>query len=303
MGKRGRIELTKVKRKKAKATPNTHDIKKHEQYSLDKMRNFEPTLEEDLSDDEEVKLEEKFDEFSRMFQTCKYPKILLTTAKKPRKGMLPYIAEFLTFMPNLFYYERKQYNLLEISRWASKKGFTHLLVLSDRKAGVPNGLKKKHCLIEQLLVSCLSKDGEHGPTALFRVTNFKTHSELYKDGRRSGQMIGTQSDHIPEVILNGFGTRLGRRVGRLLSSLFGLEKEAEHEGRNIATFHCQRDFIFLRCHRYIFEKKKVRLQETGPRFTLKMKWLKKEGVDSLDHGKFEFVTKRALSKDKKQFFL
>jgi len=38
------------------------------------------------------------------------------------------------------------------------------------------------------------------------------------------------------------------------------------------TFHNQRDFLFFRQHRYIFDStEKVRLQELGPRFTLKVR--------------------------------
>ena len=44
------------------------------------------------------------------------------------------------------------------------------------------------------------------------------------------------------------------------------------------TFHNQRDFIFVRHHRYIYRKDKenktyAKLQELGPRFTLKLKWI------------------------------
>ena len=55
--------------------------------------------------------------------------------------------------------------------------------------------------------------------------------------------------------------------------------------------HNQRDFIFFRHHRYIFEekgegsKKRViaRLQELGPRFTLKVKGLQLGTFDTM-HG-------------------
>jgi ribosome production factor 1 len=45
-------------------------------------------------------------------------------------------------------------------------------------------------------------------------------------------------------VLNNFGTRLGRRVGRMLGSLF--HQEPQFRGRRVATFHNQRDFIFFR---------------------------------------------------------
>jgi ribosome production factor 1 len=66
----------------------------------------------------------------------------------------------------------------------------------------------------------------------------------------------------------------------------------EFEGRQVVTLHNQRDFLFFRRHRYVLrvisdDKKstvsryafrsteKTALQEIGPRFTLRLRWLKK----------------------------
>lgn len=50
----------------------------------------------------------------------------------------------------------------------------------------------------------------------------------------------------------------------------------EFEGRQVVTLHNQRDFLFFRRHRYVFKStEKTGLQEIGPRFTLKLRWLKK----------------------------
>ena len=46
-------------------------------------------------------------------------------------------------------------------------------------------------------------------------------------------------------MLNGFGTRLGHRLGRQLASLF--HQDPAFRSRQVATFHNQRDFIFFRC--------------------------------------------------------
>jgi len=73
--------------------------------------------------------------------------------------------------------------------------------------------------------------------------------------------------------LNNFNTKLGRRVARQFAALF--PQKPEFKGRQAVTFHNQRDFIFVRRHRYIFndENKMVRMQEIGPRFTLKLRKL------------------------------
>lgn len=55
------------------------------------------------------------------------------------------------------------------------------------------------------------------------------------------------TEHSPEVILNNFTTRLGHSIGRLLAALF--PHDPQFVGRQVATFHNQRDFIFFRFHR------------------------------------------------------
>ncbi|KAG2461599.1 RPF1 factor, partial [Polypterus senegalus] len=97
------------------------------------------------------------------------------------------------------------------------------------------------------------------------------------------------SEHVPEVILNNFTTRLGHSIGRMFASLF--PHDPNFIGRQVATFHNQRDYIFFRFHRYIFKnEKKVGLQELGPRFTLKLRSLQKGTFDS-KFGEYEWVHK------------
>jgi len=100
---------------------------------------------------------------------------------------------------------------------------------------------------------------------------------------------GRTTSHQPEVILNNFNTRLGHRVGRMLGSL--LHQVPNFKGRRVVTFHNQRDFIFFRHHRYIFEsKEKARLQELGPKFTLKLRWMQ-HGIFDTQHGEMEWLHK------------
>ena len=98
-----------------------------------------------------------------------------------------------------------------------------------------------------------------GPTAFFKLSSFFPGDKIQGHGR--------PTSHIPEIILNNFVTRLGRRTGRFLGSLF--PHEPQFEGRQVVTFHNQRDFIFVRHHRYIYQRDKdnnqtrAKLQELG----------------------------------------
>ncbi|RWS15005.1 ribosome production factor 1-like protein, partial [Leptotrombidium deliense] len=76
------------------------------------------------------------------------------------------------------------------------------------------------------------------------------------------------TEHVPEIILNNFTTRLGHSIGRMFASLF--PHDPQFIGRQVATFHNQCDCIFFRFHRFKSEKK-VGIQELGPRFTLKLR--------------------------------
>jgi ribosome production factor 1 len=82
-----------------------------------------------------------------------------------------------------------------------------------------------------------------GPTAVFKLRSAVKASDI--------KGHGAPTPHACELILNNFATRLGRRVGRVLGSLF--QHNPDFTGRQVATFHNQRDFIFFRMHRYIFE--------------------------------------------------
>ncbi|TSM94614.1 Ribosome production factor 1 [Bagarius yarrelli] len=107
--------------------------------------------------------------------------------------------------------------------------------------------------------------------------------------RPRGRKGKDPTEHYPEVILNNFTTRLGHSIGRMFAALF--PQDPQFVGRQVATFHNQRDFVFFRFHRYIFKnEKKVGIQELGPRFTLKLRSLQKGTFDS-KFGEYEWVHK------------
>lgn len=262
--------------------------------TIDNTREVEPTL---VLHDPEVAADEAEDEFSRYFYTETPPKVLITTRPRPSQRLFYFIADLQKLIPALHFYPRKHFSLKEICQFASNRGFTHLVVLGENA---------KHC--NGMTISHLgSGDGLVGPTAFFKVSNVVTSQNIPNHG--------ASTSHIPELNLHGFGTRLGHRIGRLLGSLF--PHDAELQGRQVATFHNQRDYIFIRHHRYIFEEKKqkpvkkvagqekdqpkkpigikdkvkARLQELGPRFTLKLRWLQ-EGTFDTQFGEYEWIHKR-----------
>lgn len=229
-------------------------------------------------DMDEVLGDERDDEFAQhQGPDGMRPKILLTTRPRPSRELFRFAADIITMVPNTFFYPRRHFNVGQICKFASNRKFTHIVILSE-KAKECNGMLMCHL--------------PSGPTAFFKVSNVELSSELRRAGRKT--------DHKPEILLNNFTTRLGRRIGRFIGSLF--PQTPQFQGRQAVTIHNQRDYIFVRHHRYIFEqseKKKedgskpvaARLQELGPRFTLRLRWLQ-DGVFDSHFGEYEWYHRR-----------
>lgn len=244
--------------------------------TLDTKRTPDETIVDE--DDEEIKVDEEEDEWAAFFNQDVTPKLLITTNDKPSKRTYGFVNDLLEMFPHGEYKKRKGFQIKLISEFAIKRGYTDLIVVTEQ-----------HDKPYIMIVSHLPK----GPTATFRISSVMLHSDL--------KNATVRTPHAPELNLKGFGTRVGRRVGRLLRSLFLLTPDLK--GRAIATFHNQRDFIFFRRHRYIFDSMaKVRIQELGPRFTLRLKSLQ-NGLFDPKFGEYEWAyhKKEMGGRDRKMF--
>ena len=118
--------------------------------------------------------------------------------------------------------------------------FTDVIVVNEDKNLGANALLVSHL--------------PNGPTATFRLSNIKFPKGIdvrcaaaVACHKPSWQKHGTPTSHLPEIIINNFHTRLGHQVGRMMTALF--PQQPQFVGRNVVTFHNQRDFIFFRRHR------------------------------------------------------
>lgn len=199
------------------------------------------------------------------------PKILLTTSLN---STLHHEADLLcTLFPNSTYIPRSshryghKFSLREISKFAANRNYTSVILLKE-DAKKPTGLTIVHL--------------PEGPTCHFSIANWVEGKKLPGHGN--------PTNHYPELILNNFRTPLGLLTARLFLTLF--PPQPELQGRQVVTLHNQRDYIFLRRHRYVFREKReteksvvgpdgkvvegvegirAGLQELGPRFTLKLR--------------------------------
>jgi len=199
------------------------------------------------------------------------PKILLTTSLN---STLHDEARLLcTLFPNSTYIPRSahryghKFSLREISKFATNRDYTAVVLLKEDYKK-PTGLSIVHL--------------PSGPTCHFSIANWVEGKKLPGHGN--------PTNHYPELILNNFRTPLGLLTARLFLTLF--PPQPELQGRQVVTLHNQRDYIFVRRHRYVFREKReteksvigpdgkpvqgveeirAGLQELGPRFTMKLR--------------------------------
>ncbi|KAI0047126.1 Brix-domain-containing protein [Auriscalpium vulgare] len=181
-------------------------------------------------------------------------KVLITTSSKATRITYEFCDELVGVFPGAEFHKRPKSRGFEMGRiasWAAGRGYTNMIVVNENHKA-PNAITMVHL--------------PNGPTAYFKLTSIELTKNIFKHARAT--------PHNPELVLNNFVTRLGHTVGRMFQTFF--PPLPEFQGRQVVTLHNQRDFLFFRRHRYAFRStEKVALQEIGPRFTLKLRSLKK----------------------------
>ena len=219
----------------------------------EQRRVHDPTFIE--TKDPEYLEEVENDEFSEVLNGKIEPKVMVTTSGD--KESCDSFAKCLeVLIPNSKYVEREDgAPFSEIREQAINEKYTDMIVLVPAKGEV-------HMLYHLHL--------PNGPSACYRITSIKLPKDIEGHAKTSS--------HYPEIILERFETRIGQLTARMLSALF--PAKPEYYGRRVITFHHQRDFIFFRHYRYQFNSPDdARLQECGPRFTLRLMWLQEGPYD------------------------
>ncbi|KAL9601707.1 MAG: hypothetical protein Q9219_002318 [cf. Caloplaca sp. 3 TL-2023] len=240
--------------------------------------------------------------FPTLFSTSPSPspKTLITTSLNSTIHAEAHLLT--TLFPNSIYIPRSahrhshKYSVREIASFATNRAYTALLVLKEDQKK-PTGLTFVHL--------------PTGPTFHFSISNWVEGKKLPGHGRPTG--------HDPELILNNFRTPLGLLTAHLFRSIF--PPQPEFQGRQVVTLHNQRDYIFLRRHRYVFREKRqseknvvgpdgkevkgvegirAGLQELGPRFTLKLRRIDK-GIQRASGQEWEW--KGGMEKQRTKFQL
>lgn len=234
---------------------------------------------------EEIKEEEECDEFMNYYKDGKTPKILMTTAidgltpkKLPNKRLLHFLKDLIAMFPNSHYCKRHKFTIKDLQDFALKNDFTDIMIVGERK-NTPYSMLLIHL--------------PDGPVGFFRISNPILSSKILERAK--------SSDYYPELIMNNFNTRLGLRLCRMFNALVPIKPE--FQGRRVVTFHNQRDFIFIRHHRYQFENtKSCALQEIGPQFTLRLEKIQL-GLFDGEFGEYEWFHTTKMDTSRRRFFL
>ena len=203
------------------------------------------------------------------------PKILITTSLNStlhhEAQLLTSLFPYSVYIPRSAHHHSHKYSIREIASFASNRHYTALLIMKEDQKK-PTGLTIVHL--------------PSGPSFTFSISNWIEGKKLPGHGN--------PTDHIPELILNNFRTPLGSLTAHMLRQVF--PPQPDFQGRQVVTLHNQRDYIFVRRHRYVFREKKASeksvvgidgkefedvkgikagLQELGPRFTMKLRRIDK----------------------------
>ena len=145
--------------------------------------------------------------------------------------------------------------LEEMVKSAEASGFTDCVMLHEHR-GTPTALTVSHL--------------PHGPTASFSLHNVLLRKEV---AAVNGTDMGTVNEVYPHLVFEGFSTRLGERVVKILKHIFPPREGSGRpvkEGR-VITFRNFEDAVEVRQHAFVRNgREDVVLQETGPRMTMRL---------------------------------
>ena len=211
------------------------------------------------------------------------PRLLLTTGRGPAgRRAYDFIADCLLMFPQSVFRERGKRSVEEVRDVARAGGFSDVWVVRTDVRGHFRYLVHMRAAEPAMYT--------------YRLSSVVCAQEMHERGAPSA--------HDPEVLPSHFCTALGRHVGQCLAALF--PHQGVPRGRQVVTIRNHRDYIFFRFHRYIFRQTerggevslRTRLQELGPRFTLKL-----VAIDHvpLSDGKEQWWPVRALTRGKRWF--
>lgn len=184
------------------------------------------------------------DEYSNI--GLKDPKVCITTSRDPSSRLKQFAKEMRLCVPNAQVINRGNTRTDELEEVCRQANYTDLIVLNETR-GNPDGMIVCHL--------------PFGPTAYFSLSNCVLRHDIPE--------VEKASQVYPRLIIDGFTTKIGQRISRILQALYPVPKE---DNKRVITFANCNDFISFRHHTYKktsqHGRNEVTIKEAGPRFEL-----------------------------------
>jgi U3 small nucleolar ribonucleoprotein protein IMP4 len=218
-----------------------NDKNLREDYKYDESR-------QDLTANEELDLDDEYAQLSGIVD----PRILVTTSRDPSTRLASFAKEIRLLLPTAIRLNRGNLILPNLVQSAQASGLSDIVLLHEHR-GIPTALTLSHF--------------PHGPTISFSLHNVVLRHDIPNSSR------GTVSESYPHLIFEGFTSRLGLRIVRILKHIFPPREAVTNKsklGSRVVTFRNIEDSIEVRHHVFVMTGyNSVELAEVGPRMTMK----------------------------------
>jgi len=219
---------------------NDKDLRRD--YAYDESR-------DDRTAAEELDLDDEYSQLSGIVD----PRVLVTTSRDPSTRLAAFAKEIRLLLPTGIRLNRGNLILPELTRSAQASGLSDIVLLHEHR-GTPTALTISHF--------------PHGPTASFSLHNVVLRHDIPNSIR------GTVSESYPHLIFDGFTSRLGQRIVKILKHMFPPRDPLTSKnklGSRVVTFKNIDDAIEVRHHVFVRTGyDSIELSEVGPRMTMKL---------------------------------
>jgi U3 small nucleolar ribonucleoprotein protein IMP4 len=203
----------------------------------------------DLTTNEQLDLDDEYAQLSGIVD----PRVLVTTSRDPSARLAAFAKEIRLLLPTAVRLNRGSLILPDLVRSAQSAGLSDVVLLHEHR-GTPTALTLSHL--------------PHGPTVSFSLHNVVLRHDI------PGSVRGTVSESYPHLIFDGFTSRLGERVVKVLKHVFPPREAITAKnkvGNRVVTFKNIEDSIEVRHHVFVRTGyDSVELAEVGPRMTMRV---------------------------------
>jgi U3 small nucleolar ribonucleoprotein protein IMP4 len=214
----------------------------------DKQLRSDYKFDESIADrtaDDELALDDEYAALSGV----RDPSVLVTTSRDPSSRLRTFAKEVRLLFPTSKLINRGGYVLPDLVESAKTANITDIILLHEHR-GTPTAVTISHL--------------PHGPTASFSLHNVILRADI------PGAQKGTVSESYPNLIFDGFKTKLGDRTIQILKHLFP-PREQGTVGSRVVTFRNIEDSIEFRHHVHVqTSHDSVELSEVGPRMVMRL---------------------------------